>query len=100
MKVTITVYEQTDRSETLIEKRGIDVASAKPLNGNNARRILARTFPELGRLYGLTKKNGAWWTMRAVRPTERCKYHHIWRHYYVIADPPAELDKTAPGGHL
>ena len=88
MTVTISVYEQTDRFETLVEEQEIEVDSAKPLNGNHAKRILARTYPELGRIHSLTKKNGAWWTMKAVRPTKHCKYHYTWRHYYVTGRRP------------
>lgn len=81
----MTVYKQVggDQPEEPIERRELDLDSEKPLTGNHARRILRRTFPELGYLHSLTRKNGCWWTSRAVQAMERCGYHYVWHHYYI-----------------
>lgn len=54
--------------------------SDKKLTSKQAKQILAREFPELVQVRGifLTKGEEGWWTIRTIKPTDKCEYHYIW----------------------
>lgn len=86
MTVTIAVREMDMRGERTVEIRRVSTQSTRKLTATRASKILRHEFPELPRTIAASKsveKKGVFYAMHAVSPTEKCKFHYIWRKYYL-----------------
>jgi hypothetical protein len=89
MRVAITVREQDMRGERTVEVRRVSTQSARRLTATRASQILRHEFPELPSRVSASKsveKKGVFFAMHAVSPTEKCKFHYVWRKYYLAED--------------
>ena len=89
MRVAITVREMTHRDEHTVEIRRVSTQSTGRLTATRASKILWREFPELPRIITASKlveQKGVFFAMHAVSPTEKCKFHYVWRMYYLAED--------------
>lgn len=86
IKITVTEVDGAG-TETVIAKRRFEVESKKQMTQGRAAKVLAREFPEArtgGRVI-VSKTELGFHAMKAVRPTERCPEHYMWRHYHLAA---------------
>jgi hypothetical protein len=89
MRIRITVREQTMRDEHTVEVRRVSAQSAGRLTATGASKILRREFPELPRTISASKsveRKSIFFAMHAVFPTDKCKFHYVWRKYYLAED--------------
>ena len=89
MRIAITVREMTMRDEQTVEVRRVSTQSAGRLTATGASKILRREFPKLPRTISASKsveQKGVFFAMHAVSPTEKCKFHYVWRKYYLAED--------------
>jgi hypothetical protein len=87
MTVEITVKEIGPRDERTVEVRRVTTESQKRLTAHSATRLLRREFPELPVLISASKsvvKKGEFFAVHSVRPSEKCRFHYLWRQYYLI----------------
>jgi len=89
MTITITVREKAMRGDHTVEVRRVSTQSAGRLTATRASKILRSEFPELPRTISASKsveQKGVFFAMHAVSPTEKCKFHYVWREYYLAED--------------
>ena len=87
MMVTITVKEVGPRDERTLEVRRVITDSHKRLTAHSATKLLRREFPELPVIVSASKSvraKGEFFAMHSARPSEKCRFHYFWRHYYVV----------------
>ena len=89
MKIAINVCEMDTRGERTVEIRCVSARTGRRLTATGASKILRREFPELPRTISASKsveKKGVFFAMHTVSPTEKCKFHYVWRKYYLAED--------------
>ena len=79
--VKIKVMDKKDKFEKHIETRFVEVESDRRLTGAMAVRVIRREFPEIGAVSSALKTEIGWTVQRALKPTEKCDFHFVWRHY-------------------
>ena len=87
MTIQITVKEVGPREERTVEVRRVTTESHKRLTASGATKILRREFLELPRLVSASKSIGAkgeFFAMHSAKPSANCRFHYIWRQYYLI----------------
>ena len=88
MNVAIEIVEQDMREKRTVEVRHVVTESHKRLTATSATKILRREFPDVPRLSALKSidKKGQFFAMHSVKPTEKCNFHYVWRHYYLTEE--------------
>jgi hypothetical protein len=89
MRPTITVREMAMRGDRTVEVRRVSTQSVGRLTATRATKILRREFPELPHTISASKsveQKGVFFAMHAVSPTEKCRFHYVWRKYYLAED--------------
>ena len=87
MRVNITVKEVGPREERTLEIRRVTTESHKRLTAHSATKLLRREFPEVPATVSASKSvnaKGEFFAMHAVEPSEKCRFHYFWRHYYLV----------------
>jgi hypothetical protein len=87
MTVRITVKEVGPRDEYLLEVRSVTPESHKRLTAHSATKLLRREFPELPTTVSASKSvsaKGEFFAMHSVRPSDKCRFHYFWKHYYLV----------------
>jgi len=87
MTVRITVKEVGPRDECVLEVRRVTAESHKRLTVHSATRLLRREFPDLPAIASASKSlsvKGEFFAMHSVRPSKKCRFHYLWRHYYLV----------------
>jgi len=87
MTVQITLKEVGPRDERVLEVRRVTPESHKRLTAHSATRLLRREFPELPVTASASKSvsaQGEFFAMHSARPSEKCRFHYLWRQYYLL----------------
>lgn len=79
--VKIKITDEKDHKERHVETRFVVLESDRRLNGAMAARVIRREFPEIGTVSPLSKTEAGWTIQRALKPSEKCEFHFVWRHY-------------------
>lgn len=82
--VKIRVTDKRNDVESLVEIRFVEVETGRRLTAAIARRVLKREFPELRSMTFVQPFEDGWTAQRAIRPTENCEYHFVWRNYCLL----------------
>ena len=87
MTVQITVKEVGPRDQRVLEVRRGTTESHKRLTAHSATKLLRREFPELPTTASASKSvsaKGELFAMHSLRPSEKCRFHYLWRQYYLV----------------